>query len=71
MWREKEQHAVQQLQQGHLEEAEDFYRTLVEQGVISSTTFDKGLMYVSAKDLKSLSSTGFSARAFVTGLKVK
>ena len=36
---EKEQHALDQLRHGHLEEAEVLYRTLIEEGVISHTTF--------------------------------
>ena len=37
--REKEQHALEKLQQGHLEEAEVIYRTLIEEGVVSDTIF--------------------------------
>ena len=36
---EKEQHALEQLQQGHLEEAEVIYRTLIREGAISYTVF--------------------------------
>ena len=39
MQREKEQHALEQLQQGHLEEAEVIYRTLIEEGAVSYTVF--------------------------------
>ena len=40
LWREKEQQAEKQLQQGHLEKAEAIYRTLIEEGADSPTIFD-------------------------------
>ena len=40
LWREKEQQAEKQLQQGHLEKAEVIYRTLIEEGADSPTIFD-------------------------------
>ena len=39
MQREKEQHALEQLQRGHLEDAEAIYRTLMEEGATSYTIF--------------------------------
>ena len=48
VWREKEQQAVKQLQQGHLEEAEVIYRTLIEEGATSHTIFHS-LAFISWK----------------------
>ena len=39
MQREREQHALEKLQEGHLEEAEVIYRKLIEEGVVSDTIF--------------------------------
>ena len=39
MQQKTEQQAIEQLQQGHLEEAEVIYRTLIQEGVASSTVF--------------------------------